>query len=121
MSMKIGTEKSKLKELIIELQKLSGKESSPIWKRTAELLNIPRRRHVTVNVSKLSKLQKEDEIALVPGKVLGDGEFENKLNVAAYEFSPRAREKIEKNGGKAMYIGDLIKENPKGTNVRIFR
>jgi large subunit ribosomal protein L18e len=121
MSMKIRTEKDKLKKLIIELQKLSSKEQKGIWKRTAELLNIPKRRHVTVNVSKLSKLYKEGEITLIPGKVLGDGEFENKLNVAAYEYSPRAKEKIEKNGGKAMYIGDLIKENPKGTNVRIVR
>ncbi len=121
MSMKIRTEKSKLKELIIELDKLSSKEKKGVWKRTAELLNNARRRHVTVNVGKLSKMYKEGEISLVPGKVLGDGEFENKLNIAAYEFSPRAKEKIEKKGGKAMYIGDLIKENPKGTNVRICR
>lgn len=121
MSMKIGTEKDKLKGLIIELEKLSSKQNNQVWKRTAELLNLPRRRHVTVNVSKLSKLHKDGEISLVPGKVLGDGEFESKLNVAAYEFSPRAKEKIEKNGGKAMYIGELIKQNPKGTNVRILR
>lgn len=121
MSMKIGTEKDKLKGLIIELQKLSGKEKSPVWRRTAELLNLPRRRHVTVNVGKISKLHKEGEISLIPGKVLGDGEFETKINVAAYEFSPKAKEKIEKNGGRAMFIGDLMKENPKGTNVRILR
>ena len=40
----------------------------------------------------------------LPLKVLGDGEFKQKLDITAHKFSKTAVEKIEKNGGKATVI-----------------
>ena len=37
-------------------------------------------------------------------KVLGDGEFNQKIEIAAHGFSKSAKEKIEKSGGKATLI-----------------
>ena len=40
----------------------------------------------------------------LPLKVLGEGEFKQKLEISAHKFSKTAIEKIEKNGGKATVI-----------------
>jgi large subunit ribosomal protein L15 len=40
----------------------------------------------------------------LPLKVLGDGDFKQKLEISAHKFSKTAIEKIEKNGGKATVI-----------------
>ena len=40
----------------------------------------------------------------LPLKILGDGEFKQKLEITAHKFSKTAVEKIEKNGGKATVI-----------------
>jgi large subunit ribosomal protein L15 len=40
----------------------------------------------------------------VPLKILGDGEFKQKIQISAHKFSKTAVEKIEKNGGKATVI-----------------
>lgn len=41
---------------------------------------------------------------VLPIKILGDGEFKQKLEISAHKFSKSAIEKIEKNGGKVTLI-----------------
>jgi large subunit ribosomal protein L15 len=41
---------------------------------------------------------------ILPIKILGDGEFKQKLEISAHKFSKSAIEKIEKNGGKVTLI-----------------
>lgn len=116
--MKKNNKNNELKELIIELRKASIQNKVNIWKRIAEDLEKPSRRRRTVNVYKLNKVTNKDETVIVPGKVLGTGEIEHSINVAAYNFSKEAMEKI-KSKGKALTITELIKKNPKGEKVRI--
>jgi large subunit ribosomal protein L15 len=40
----------------------------------------------------------------IPIKILGEGEFKQKLNISAHKFSKSAVEKIEKNGGKVTVL-----------------
>ena len=109
----------RLAKLIETLKELALKENAPIWKRIAKELNKPTRQRIVVNLMKINKYVNENEIALVPGKVLSMGELTKKLTVAAFQFSERAKEKIIKSGGKALTIEELIKQNPKGSNTRI--
>jgi large subunit ribosomal protein L18e len=76
------------------------------------------RRHSNVNVFKINKVVRENETALIPGKVLSKGDLTKKITIAALNFSKEAKEKINKTG-KAITIKELIKENPKGSKVRI--
>jgi large subunit ribosomal protein L18e len=118
MVKRTGSTLISLKELIIDLKKLSSKENANIWKRVAEELSKSTRRRRRVNVCRISKNIKEGEIALVPGKVLGDGAYDKKNTVAAFRFSTDAKEKINKTG-KAISLRDLMKQAPKGQKVRI--
>jgi large subunit ribosomal protein L18e len=107
-----------LKKLIEELKKTSSVQNVKIWKRVATDLEKPSRNRRSINISKLSRFTKKNEVVVVPGKVLGSGELEHSITVAAFNFSDQAKEKINK-VGKAVSLHDLIKDNPKGKNVRI--
>ena len=78
----------------------------------------PERRRAEVSLTKLNRVCNENEIAVVPGKVL-DGNLEKKLTIAAFRFSEKALKDIEKAQSKAITIHDLIKHNPKGKDVRV--
>jgi len=58
-------------------------------------------------------------MVVVPGKVLGAGEINHPVIVAAFSFSEKAKEKIKAAKGKCLSFIDLIKKNPKGSNVKI--
>lgn len=104
--------------LIKDLRDLSRKEKVKIWKRIADDLNKPTRQRRESNLRKINLHCKDNETIIVPGKVLGDGELKKKVNVAAWSFSGKAKEVINKTG-KTMTIRQLMKDNPKGKKVRI--
>jgi len=106
-------------KLIEELKKQSSLESVKIWKRIAKDLESSSRRRATVNLYKINQHTKADETIIVPGKVLSVGEIDHKVNIAAYNFSEQAKEKIIKAQGKVLSIYELLKQNPKGKGVRI--
>lgn len=116
---KTGPTNAGLVELIRELKTLSIKEDVKIWKRIAQDLEKPARKKRIVNLSKINHFAKEGEIVIVPGKVLGTGVLDTKITVAAYNFSNSAKDLITKNKCKAISISELMKDNPKGKNVRI--
>tara|TARA_B100000579_G_C22566494_1_gene726902 strand:+ start:25 stop:465 length:441 start_codon:yes stop_codon:yes gene_type:complete len=74
--------------------------------------NIFKEKYQIVNLSDLSKIEKKIDIdpvvlkesglirsSLKPVKILGDGEFDKKVNIVASSFSESAKIKIEKAGG----------------------
>ncbi|HLC85710.1 MAG TPA: 50S ribosomal protein L18e [Candidatus Nanoarchaeia archaeon] len=118
MARRTGPTNLALKNLIIELKKQATKEKIALWKRIATDLSKPTRKRREVNLGKINKYTREGETAIVPGKVLSEGEFTKKITVAAYKFSEKAKEKISQ-AGKAISIKELMKDNPKGKKVRI--
>lgn len=107
-----------LQSLIKDLKHLAIKEKVPLWNRIAEELGKSTRSRREASVGKIDKHAREGEIAIVPGKVLSDGEMTKKIFVAAFNFSERARMKINRHG-KAMSIRELMKQGAKGKRVRI--
>lgn len=119
MAKKIRKTNPLLINLIQELKRKSHENNAPIWNDIAERLERSSKNWTEVNIGKIERYIKEKEIALIPGKVLSSGELTKKITVAAWSFSQKAREKIEKAGGRCVSITELVKENPKGENVRI--
>ncbi|MEX0569399.1 MAG: 50S ribosomal protein L18e [Candidatus Njordarchaeota archaeon] len=105
--------------LIKLLKKVARENKANIWRYVAELLQKPRRLRPQVNISKINRYTKDGDTIVIPGKVLGAGNLDHKVTVAAYSYSESAKEKIENAGGKVISIQDLINENPKGSNVKI--
>ena len=114
--MKRGLEALHKKKLAIFLEVQARKNKAKIWKYLKELLERPRRNKIIVNISKINKLTKEGDVVIVPGKVLGMGELDHSLTIAAFDFSKTAKEKLNK---YIVDIYDLVKSNPKGSNIKI--
>jgi len=113
-----GPTNPELRNLIEELRKKRREHDVNIWKRVAEDLEKSTRQRRIVNLYKINKYTKENEMIVVPGKVLGVGELDHNVIIAAFKFSGSALEKINKIG-KAITINELIKESPKGRRIRI--
>ncbi|RLG21918.1 50S ribosomal protein L18e [Candidatus Micrarchaeota archaeon] len=112
--MKRGTTNPIKKALIVELER----SKRPVWKVIAEKLRKPRRKSIKVNLWKVNKLTSDGDTVIIPGKVLGMGEVEHNVTVAAFSFSESARKKL---GKKAITIAELLKKNPEGKNIKIIQ
>ena len=105
--------------LIEELKVSAGKENARIWDVVAKELSGSRKNRREVNLWSVNKNTQEGDVIIIPGKLLGKGNLDHKIDIAAFKFSVNAREKIKNAGGNAMLISELIKKNPKGSNVKI--
>jgi large subunit ribosomal protein L18e len=105
--------------LIDSLKKASREKGTDIWRDIALRLEKPSRNWAEVNLSKLELFANEGDIIVVAGKVLGAGDINKKLTVAAYKFSASAAKKIEDAGGRKLTIPELVRESPSGRDVRI--
>ncbi|MBR9690597.1 50S ribosomal protein L18e [Candidatus Woesearchaeota archaeon] len=113
------TKNQQLTSLVQELKKVSAEKKVNIWKRIAKDLEKPTRIRRIVNLSKINRFTKANDVVVVPGKVLGSGEIDKKLTVAAYQFSGSAEKKIKDAKGNALTLDELAKKNPKGAKVKI--
>lgn len=113
--MKKGSTNIHLRKLVSDLHK----NKKPIWKRIANDLERPRRIRRIVNLSRINRYANEGETIVVPGKVLGDGIIEKKVEVAAFNFSQSAIEKIKNAGGNVLTIKELLDKNPEAKGVKL--
>ena len=114
-----GKKATLTEELREMLLKSSIKNEAPVWKAVAKGLGRPRRKAYEVNLYRIQKFAADKETVIVPGRVLGTGDINKVLTVAALKFSEAAREKIKKAGGSCITIEELVNKNPKGSKVRI--
>lgn len=115
------TTNPELVTLIRSLRKKARENNADIWRDIANRLSKSRRKRIAVNLSRLNRHTQSRDTAVVPGKVLGSGKVDHPIKVAAFAFSEQAKSKILEAKGKCLTIDQLMKKNPKGTNVKIIR
>ena len=91
-----------------------------IWKKVSKKLSGPRREAVEANLYRINNKTKENDVIVVPGKILGIGEIDHKLTIACLNCSKTARKKIETSGSKLLSIEELVEQNPEGKDVKVF-
>ena len=91
-----------------------------IWKKVSKKLSGPRREAVEANLYRINNKTKENDVIVVPGKILGIGEIDHKLTIACLNCSKTARKKIETSGSKLLSIEELLEQNPEGKEVKVF-
>ncbi len=114
MTRKSKTDNINLKMLIRDLKRLSKEKKVKIWAAVAKNLEKPSRIRRAVNIAKINKYSKDNDVIIVPGKVLGQGELDHKVIIAAFQFSESAKEKC-----KCISIIELMEKNPSGKNIKI--
>jgi len=116
---KLKTTNPELIELVRFLKKQGRENNAEIWRDIAENLAKSRRKRLTVNLSRLNRYTHKNETVAVPGKILSAGELDHPITVSAFAFSEKAREKISAAKGKCLSFTDLMKKNPKGSNIKM--
>jgi large subunit ribosomal protein L18e len=116
---KVKTTNPELIKAIRFLTRQSRENEAEIWRDIAERLSKPSRKRIAVNLSRLNRYTQRNETVVVPGKVLGTGEINHRITVAAFTFSEKAKQKITTKKGKCLSFFDLVKKNPKGANVKV--
>ena len=106
--------------MVKDLKQASKKNEAPIWSRLAELAMKSSSSRRVVNLTRINKSTKDNDVLFVPGKVLGSGNLSHKIILGSFSISTTAAQKIIKNGGKIMKYSDMIKKYPTGKDVIIF-
>ena len=105
--------------LIKRLKDASRTNEAPVWRDIAVRLEGPQSNWAEVNVGKLHRYADENDVIVIPGKLLGAGELAKKVTVASYRSSGQAKDKIEKAGGTSMSLEELLVKYPKGSKIKI--
>ena len=116
--MTLENKNERLKELISSLKKQSIEQKTVFWKRIALELERPTRQQRIVNLSKIDKYSNDNDIIIIPGKLLSGGELNKKVTIVAYSYSRSVADKVN---GKAsiLSIEEAMKKYPKGNNLKI--
>lgn len=109
-------ENPETKKLVTLLQK----QKDEIWHDVARHIAKPKRKAVAVNIDKINRISKDNEIIIVPGKVMNKGSLDHNIVLIALKFSQGAKEKIAKKAN-IMSMQEFIEKKPtfKGINMRI--
>ena len=102
-----------------ELQAASKKNKAPIWSKLAELALKPSRAKRVLNLGQIDKFVSDNDIVIVPGKVLGTGTVSHKITLCSFSISTTGAKKVTQSGGKIIDFAQLIKNNPTGKGVKI--
>ena len=112
-----------VKQLVLhfvkELKQASKKNKAPIWAKLADLAIKPSSSMRVVNLTRINKVTKDNDILFVPGKVLGTGNISHKITLCSFSISTTAAKKIIQSGGEILRYSDMIKKYPTGKNVML--
>ncbi len=91
------------------------------WMEVGQLISMPRRKRISVNLDFIDKESKAGETVIVPGKVLSQGELSKKIKLVALNFSKTAEEKLSKAKIEYSKISSEIKKNPDAKGIKVLR
>ncbi|MHB8546963.1 MAG: 50S ribosomal protein L18e [Nitrosotalea sp.] len=106
-------------QMVKTLRGASKKNNAPIWERLADLALKPTRAKRTINLGQLDKFVSDNDVIIVPGKVLGTGNLSHKITLFSFSISTTGAKKITQSGGKISDISQIIKNHPTGKGVKI--
>ena len=106
--------------MVKDLKQASKKNEAAIWSKLADLALKPSSTKCTVNLTRINKITKENDVLFVPGKVLGTGNMSHKITLSSFSISTTAANKIIQSGGNIITYSDMIKKFPTGKGVIIF-
>ena len=110
--------KQQVLHLVKEFRQASKKNKAPIWAKLADLAIKPSSMRV-VNLTRINKVTKNNDVLFVPGKVLGTGNISHKITLCSFSISTTAAKKIIQSGGEILRYSDMLKKYPTGKNVML--
>lgn len=106
-------------QMVKTLRVASKKNNAPIWEKLAELALKPTRAKRILNLGQIDKFASENDVIIVPGKILGTGNLTHKITLCSFSISSTVAKKIAQSGGKILDMSQIIKNHPTGKGVKI--
>ncbi len=108
--MRTGPTKELTREIIVDLEKKGKKTGKAIWKNLATRLRKPTRIRAKINLYKIEEMVKKNtgKVFVVPGKLLATGVLTSKVEIACFDYSEKAKERVEAQKGKVMDFKELV-------------
>jgi len=106
-------------QMVKHLRGASKKNNAPIWLKLAELALKPSRSRRVINLGQLDKFVNDNDIVVVPRKILGTGNISHKITLCSFSISATGAKKVMQSGGKLVDFTHLIKNHPTGKGVKI--
>ena len=107
----------KTNSIVVETISLALK--NPAWHKVAAKLSGPTRKYPSLNLFQIDALSQTNDIIIIPGKILSQGDLTKKIKLSALSISSLALEKIKKSKSEFIPLVDEIKKNPKAEGVKI--
>lgn len=107
--------------LIFSLKELGYEKNSNLWITMAKKITKSSKNYSSLNLSKINRYTKENDIIIVPGKILGSGDLNHSITIASLGCSSSALKKIHLSNSKFMSIEELMEINPSGKGIKIFQ
>lgn len=111
----------RIKNLIFLLKEIGYENNSKLWLSISKKLINSSKSYSSLNLSKINRYTKENDIIVVPGKILGSGELNHSLTIGALGCSFSALNKIKSVNAEYISIEEMIKKNPSGKGIKIFK
>ena len=70
-------------QMVKTLRGASKKNNAPIWERLADQALKPTRAKRTINLGQLDKFVADNDVVIVPGKILGTGSLSHKITICS--------------------------------------
>lgn len=105
--------------MVRELRQASSKNKAPIWSKLAQMVQKPTAAHRIINVGKLNSVTNDNDVVVVPGKILATGNISHKITLCSFSISTAAAKKITQAGGKIIGYSEMISKFPTGKGVRM--
>jgi large subunit ribosomal protein L18e len=105
--------------MVKELKQASVKNKAPIWSKIAQLAQKPNIARRLINVGKINDVTVDNDVIIIPGKVLGTGNIYHKITLCSFSISTTAAKKIIGAGGKIISYSEMVSRFPTGKGVRI--
>jgi large subunit ribosomal protein L18e len=104
---------------LVETVLIAKKEKA--WLPIASAISTSRRNLLSVNLNQIATQVNDNEVVVVPGKVLSQGELNKKVKVVALNFSKGAEEKLKEAKLSYCTIKEEIKNNKEAKGVKLLK
>ena len=108
-----------LDSTVLTLRRAFKSSKAKIWRDVSNRLLKSASIRTSVNIGKISRITKPNDVLVIPGKVLGDGEISHRIVIGAFSFTRSAVEKITLAGGEVLTIPELMEKHQSGAGVII--
>ena len=105
--------------MVKDLKRASSKNDAAIWSKIAKFALKPSSARRSVNLYKINKVTQENDVVVVPGKILGTGNISHKVTLCSFSISNSAAQKVIDSGGKVIKFSEMIEKFPTGKGVKI--